>query len=121
MTIANWLTTTRRPRKRAGANSAIYIGDTVEASPTPIPPTNRQTLKSIMPRASALPMADAMNRAADNSNALLRPKRSASQTPANGPNGQPRIALPVTAPTQNGERLHSAFKKIIAPEISDRS
>ena len=44
MTIANWLTTTSRPRKRAGATSAMYIGETVEAKPTPMPPTNRQTL-----------------------------------------------------------------------------
>lgn len=39
--MANWFHETRLPRRPAGAISAMYIGDSIEASPTPIPPMIR--------------------------------------------------------------------------------
>jgi hypothetical protein len=41
-TMATWLTRTSRPRIRAGATSAMYMGEMMEARPTPIPPTIRK-------------------------------------------------------------------------------
>ena len=35
--MANWFHATRFPRMRAGAISAIYMGDNMEAKPTPMP------------------------------------------------------------------------------------
>src|ERR1039458_4921809 len=35
----NWLTATSSPRRRAGAISVIYIGQTTEAPPTATPPS----------------------------------------------------------------------------------
>ena len=35
--MANWFHATRLPRTFAGAISAIYIGESMDASPTPMP------------------------------------------------------------------------------------
>ena len=39
--MANWLHETSVPRIFAGEISAMYIGQTAEASPTPMPPMMR--------------------------------------------------------------------------------
>ena len=98
----------------------MYIGETVEARPTPMPPTNRQTTKSTRPRAAAQPTAESMNNREETIKVRFRPRLSAIHTPARGPNGQPKTALPMTAPYQNGLSENSAFRKITAPEMSER-
>jgi hypothetical protein len=45
ITIANWLRLTSLPRHAAGLISAIYIGETFEASPIATPPVMRQAIK----------------------------------------------------------------------------
>ncbi len=99
----------------------MYIGETVEAKPTPIPPTNRQAINCIMLGASALPTADTMNKKADTTSVCFLPIVSASQTPTSGPKGQPKIALPATAPYQNGVSANSVSRKMMAPDIRERS
>ena len=64
-TIVNWLRATRRPRIPAGDISAIYIGESIEATPTASPPINRAKInsKNVLGRAERI--ADmAKNRAA---------------------------------------------------------
>ena len=39
--MANWFHATRFPLTLGGAISAIYMGDNIEASPTPMPPRMR--------------------------------------------------------------------------------
>ncbi len=41
-TVLNWLTATRRPRDSGGAISAMYMGETTEATPIAMPPVNRK-------------------------------------------------------------------------------
>ena len=43
--MAIWLTDTSRPRRCAGAISAIYIGVDMEAMPMPMPPSQRNRMK----------------------------------------------------------------------------
>ena len=99
----------------------MYMGETVEASPTPIPPTNRQMMSCVMPPAIAQPTVETANRTAETIRVHFRPKLSASQTPAKGPKGQPNKALPVTTPNQNGVKENSVLRKMTTPEISERS
>ena len=80
----------------------MYIGETVAAKPIPMPPTKRQTMNCIMSPATAQPTAETRNATDERISVFLLPNRSASQRPASGPNGQPRIALPITAPYQKG-------------------
>ena len=56
--MLNWVTATSRPRRRAGEISAMYIGETTEAAPTPSPPRKRKTRKEYQPQARALPTAE---------------------------------------------------------------
>ena len=112
---------TSRPRRRAGAISAMNIGETVEARPTPIPPMKRQTTKTTMWSERAHPAAEAMKRTPASMRVRRRPIASAIQTPASGPKGQPRMALPITMPVQVGESENWRSRKMIAPEMSERS
>ena len=57
VTIANWLIVTRKPRIRAGEISAMYMGDTTEANPTPTPPRMRKALNWVMFEGKAEPIA----------------------------------------------------------------
>ena len=52
-TMLNWVTATSRPRRRAGEISAMYIGETTEAPPTPMPPTKRKKRNEDQSQASA--------------------------------------------------------------------
>ncbi len=56
--MLNWVTATRRPRRRAGEISAMYIGETTDAAPTPRPPRKRKARKDDQLQATALPMAE---------------------------------------------------------------
>ena len=97
------------------------MGETVDAKPTPMPPTNRQRLSWSRSGASVLPSAESMKRIEATTRVLFRPAQSASHTPTRGPNGQPRIALPATNPIPNGVSWNSVLRKRTAPEISERS
>ena len=57
-TIVNWFSDTRRPRILAGEISAIYIGESIDAAPTPNPPINRAKTNSINFLGRAEKMAD---------------------------------------------------------------
>ena len=51
-TIVNWLIATILPLKGAGAISPIYNGESIEAIPTPIPATNRESINESLPGAN---------------------------------------------------------------------
>ncbi len=57
-TMLNWVIATRRPRSLAGEISAMYIGETTEAPPTPIPPKKRNSRNEYQSQANALPTAE---------------------------------------------------------------
>ena len=54
--MANWFHDTKYPLFSAGATSAIYIGESMDASPTPIPPRIRYTMKFDRKEKSPFPM-----------------------------------------------------------------
>ena len=71
--IANWLTETKRPRTRAGEISAMYIGEAIDATPTPIPPMMRKTTKRSNVSATAVPRAETKNRMPESTRVFFRP------------------------------------------------
>ena len=72
--MAIWLTDTSRPRRCAGAISAIYIGVDMEAMPMPMPPSQRNRMKVQMSRGSAVPMAETRNSSRRQQQRLLAPE-----------------------------------------------
>ena len=56
--MLNCVTATSRPRIRAGDISAMYIGDTTDAPPIPIPPMKRKNKRECQSHGKALPTAD---------------------------------------------------------------
>ncbi len=57
-TMLSWVTATSRPRRRAGEISAMYMGETTEAPPTPMPPMKRKKRSEAQSQATAHPTAD---------------------------------------------------------------
>ena len=62
-----------RPRISAGLTSAIYIGDSAEATPIPTPPTKRAILKKVKSSNNPVPTADTVNSTAAVVSSGLRP------------------------------------------------
>ena len=97
-TTVNWLMDTKRPRKWAGAISAIYIGERLEAMPMANPPMRRNTLNSPNVSAAPVPTAVQMNSPAASINMGLRPNLSLSLPALNAPMRQPINALLMAHP-----------------------
>ena len=57
---------TSLPRISVGAISAMYMGETFEASPIPIPPTMRATINGVKLCESAVKMAERMRSMVEN-------------------------------------------------------
>ena len=93
---------TNRPRKCAGAISAIYIGDKLEAIPMAKPPTKRNTLKKVKECTAPVPTAVQINNPAAKIKIGLRPKRSLSLPALSAPNKQPIKALLIAHPCITG-------------------
>ena len=90
--MASWFNETNVPRYLAGASSAIYMGDRMEATPTAIPPNILEKRKKESEWDEALPIAERKNRKAANISTFLRPYWSpafpAIKTPAMQPNNK---------------------------------
>ena len=67
----------------------MYIGESIEAMPMPVPPTNRATTRCHGARGIAEPIAQSVNSTAANSRIFLRPKRSLNVPAMAEPNRQP--------------------------------
>ena len=116
--MAIWFTDTRRPRKWAGAISAMYMGVDIEAMPMPMPPNQRNRMKVQMSRASAVPMAEARKSPAASSNAFFRPNRSEMGPTISTPVAQPIRTQPDVQPFIPTARWKRAVRNSIAPEIT---
>ena len=97
-TTVNWLMDTKRPRKWAGAISAIYIGERLEAMPMANPPMRRNTLNHPKEFAAPVPMAVQINSPAATIRIGLRPNRSLNFPALNAPMRQPINALLMAQP-----------------------
>ncbi len=80
---------TNLPRICAGAISAMYIGDKLEASPIATPPKMRQLIKIVKLLANALPRDVTAKINAATINNRLRPNLSLKPPAASAPNKQP--------------------------------
>ena len=72
-TIVNWLMATIRPRICAGEISAMYMGDNIEAIPTPMPAQSLAAIKVSLENANAIASEEIANIAAAINNPGLRP------------------------------------------------
>ena len=98
VTIANWFTLTSRPRMRGGEISAIYNGESVEASPMARPPTRRAITNCVRSRGSAAAIDEAVNNAAAASSTRFLPKRSLVNAAKLAPRTHPssRLLAPIS-------------------------
>ena len=95
--MASWYTAISPPRRFAGEISAMYSGESIEAMPMPVPPTNRATTRCHGAVGIADPMAQSVNSTADRSSTFLRPKRSLNV---------PAIAEPIKHPISAELTIH---------------
>jgi hypothetical protein len=117
-TMANWLMETMRPRMRAGEISAMYIGEVIDAAPTPTPPMTRKTTKVAKLGGNAVPMADARNMTAAMSRTFLRPRASLRAPAEAAPIAQPSSALEAAHPLYAAVSAKRFSRNPIAPEMT---
>ncbi len=100
--MVSWLIETNLPRNRAGAISAMYMGERFDASPMATPPKIRQPTKTKRVGASPLPMEVTPKSKAEKINSFLRPQRSLRAPAASAPARQPTNAQLLAHPTSTG-------------------
>src|ERR1017187_10028178 len=106
---------------RGGDISAMYMGETTEARPTPTPPMIRKALNSIMFEGNDEPIAPTPYIKAVQTRVFFLPILSASAAPKKGPQMHPIVALLTANPTSSGVRWNWLLRKITAPETMDMS
>src|SRR6478736_1211543 len=99
----------------------MYMGDNIEAIPTPMPAANRDIIKKSRFGANAINNEDIPNTKAASSNPGFLPFAAAILPDKMQPIIAPRAKLPVAKPSQYSLRLNSVFKKGSAPEITAKS
>jgi hypothetical protein len=83
---------------RAGDISAIYIGEVIDAAPTPTPPIILKITNIVTFFGSAVPTAETKNRIAATISVLFLPNQSLSSPAIETPMVQPINALAATQP-----------------------
>ena len=122
MTMVSWLIDTRRPRISAGATSAMYIGERLEASPMATPPSIRQRTKMAKLGARALPSEVTAKRIAHRLSKRLRPNRSLSAPASSAPTRQPNRAQLLAQPlTSSSVSSKYRSKNGLAPPMTTQS
>ncbi len=76
----------------------MYIGETTEAPPTPMPPTKRKKRNDSQSQAKAVPTADTKYKMAISTKVVRRPQRSAGQPATTAPTIVPIRALATVNP-----------------------
>src|SRR5690349_21619329 len=103
-TMVNWFKVTRRPRNSAGATSAIYNGERLEAIPIAVPPSIRHPMNSLKRPAQPVSTEEMAKRKAEKISSFLRPNLSltapASRDPARQPSKAQLLAHPLSAASE---------------------
>ena len=102
-TMVIWLSDTSLPLTRAGATSAMYMGDRPEATPMPMPPKKRATRKEWNSEKAPVATDESRKMSAETISSRLRPMRSASQPHTIAPIMQPTRAMVMAKPCAEGE------------------
>ena len=121
MTIVSWLMATILPLKCAGEISAIYIGDSMEAMPTPIPAQNLDAIKISLVGEKAIAKDERAKITAAINNPGLRPYLSATIPATTQPAIAPNARLPVAKPSQYSFSSNCFCRKGNAPAITAKS
>ena len=98
-TMLNCVTATSRPRSRAGEISAMYMGETTDAPPTPIPPMKRKNSNEYQSQARPLPTAETKYSTAMHTSTARRPSASAGRPATIAPRIVPIKALATVKPS----------------------
>src|SRR5665647_3611320 len=112
---------TIRPRICAGEISAIYIGDSIDAIPTPMPAQNLEAIKISLVGENAIAKEERAKMAAAVNKPGLRPYLSETTPATRQPMIAPNARLPVANPSQYALRANCFCKKGNAPEITAKS
>jgi hypothetical protein len=115
------LSDTILPLVSGGDNSAIYIGDNIDAIPTPTPARQRKAMKEFLPSARAIAIEEMKNMSAANKSPGLRPYRSEMLPAIRQPKMHPIASDAVAKPSQYSSSPKLSFKKGNAPEITAKS
>ena len=122
ITMVSWLTATSRPRRWAGAISAMYIGDRFDAIPMATPPAIRQTTNTAKEPAHPVSTDETAKRSAAARSSFLRPNRSLSAPVTSEPTRQPSsaqvFAHPISAAVVRSKHLS---KNGFAPPMTTQS
>ena len=101
-TMVSWFKETNFPLMEVGATSAIYIGESPEAMPIPMPPKNLATRKTGKVLATPVAMAEKKKINADTINSFFRPILSARLPHTMAPIRQPMRAIVMARPCCEG-------------------
>ena len=121
ITMLSWLNDTMRPRRCAGASSAMYIGAMMSAAPTPRPPTSRATTSVRKSGATAEAMADSANSTAAIFSTGSRPIRSLSGPDTIIASVAVSVSEATAQPSWIFESCSSVSMKGTTPEMTETS
>ena len=110
-----------RPRICAGAISAMYKGDNMDAIPTPAPAKKRAIIKISLEGAIAIATDERVNKDAAVNRPGRRPYFSVTHPATRQPAIAPKARQPVVKPSQYSFKPNCSFKNGNAPEITAKS
>lgn len=99
----------RKPREDAGATSVVYTGAIIIAYPTPIPATNRPTIKKAKFVAQPIRKAPAKKIAPAKTIVYLRPIQSEVLPARKEPRREKMLMIPTMISICTSENLRSFF------------
>ena len=102
--MANWFSVTILPRIRGGVTSAMYIGEMIDAAPTPMPPRILKMTKNASVGAPDVPAALTRKQTEANRSPDFLPSRSLNQ---------PAIPAPKAAPSRTHEEAHPSMAGVM--------
>ena len=110
-----------RPRSCGGEISEIYNGQTIEAMPTPTPPSQRKKISDDVDQARPQPSEQAIRKIEATSSVRFRPNRSLDTPAAMLPTMQPTMAELTNQPSINDDIWNCATIRSLVPEMTNRS
>src|SRR5688500_9197911 len=119
--MVNWLIATFLPRTFAGEISAMYIGHSIDAIPTPIPAAKRISIKKVRPGENAIAMEETAKIKAASIRPRLRADLSANLPAIKQPAIHPKAKEPVKKPSHQASSINCTFRNGKAPDITAKS
>ena len=116
--IANWFMETILPRILAGLISAIYIGEVIDAAPTPTPPIILKIINSVRVLGKAVPKAEIRKKKAEMISVFFLPSLSLNMPAIETPIMQPIRAQLAAQPLAAADKSNLLLRNPIAPDIT---